>query len=117
VATSAFVALDAGNFAAEVLARDGLTLVECFSDQCLPCKQLARLLMQLSSELPAGVRIATLNVDHNPGLLEQFNVRGVPALLFFKRGALVETRLGVDRKQVLKRAIEAHAAAAVGTSP
>jgi thioredoxin 1 len=106
-----FPAFDTANFDTEVLARPGLTVVDVWSPSCVPCRQLGKLLGQLATELPAGVRIGTVNADadDNAALLARYAVRGVPTLLFFKDGAVVETRTGVDRRQVLKKAIEAHA--------
>jgi thioredoxin len=104
-----FPVFDQANFDAEVLARPGLTVVDVWSPSCVPCRQLSRLLGALATELPAGVRIGTVNADENAALLARYHVRGVPTLLFFKNGAVVETRTGVDRRQVLKKAIETHA--------
>jgi thioredoxin 1 len=104
-----FPVFDAQNFEAEVLARPGLTVVDVWSPSCVPCRQLSRLLGQLATELPAGVLIGTVNADDNAGLIARYAVRSVPTLLFFKNGAIVETRTGVDRRQVLKKAIETHA--------
>ena len=64
---------------------------------------------QLSEEIPAGVRIGTVNADDNPSLIDRSGVRGVPALLFFKDGIEVARRNGVDRRQVLKKLVETHA--------
>jgi thioredoxin 1 len=100
---------DEANFDAQVLGRGGLTVVDFWSDTCIPCKQLSRVLEQLAQEIPEGVVIGKVNSEQNPGLMARYGVRGVPALLFFKDGALVETRNGVDRKQVLKKTVEAHA--------
>ena len=104
-----FPDFDEGNFDAQVLQRPGLTLVDVWAEWCVPCKQMARLLDGLAAELPAGVRIGKLDADRNRALVERYGVRAVPALLFFKDGALVEMRTGVDRRQVLKKAIESHA--------
>lgn len=103
-----FPDFDESNFDAEVLRRPGLTLVDFWAEWCVPCKQMARLLDAMADELPADVRVGKVDADRNPALVERYGVRGVPALLFFKDGALVETRTGVDRRQVLKKAIEAH---------
>jgi len=104
----AFPDFDESNFESEVLRRPGLTLVDFWAEWCVPCKQMARLLEGMADELPADVRVGKVDADRNPALVERYGVRGVPALLFFKDGALVETRTGVDRRQVLKKAIEAH---------
>jgi thioredoxin 1 len=52
--------------------------------------------------------IGTVKVDDNPDLSERYEVRSAPTLLFFKGGAVVETRTGVDRRQVLKKLVEQH---------
>jgi thioredoxin 1 len=109
MAASALAHFDDANFDAQVLQRGGLTVVDFWSETCIPCKQLSRVLEQLAEEIPESVVIGKVDSDKNPGLMERYNVRAVPSLLFFKDGALVETRTGVDRKQVLKKSVEAHA--------
>ena len=106
---TAFATFDQSNFAAEVLARPGLTLVDFWSDGCVPCKQLGKQLTQLAAEIPASVRIGQVNVRDNPELVAKFHVVSVPTLLFVKDGAVVETRTGVDRRQVLKKLVDTHA--------
>jgi thioredoxin 1 len=106
---SAFAEFDDNNFEAEVISRDGLTVVDFWSQTCVPCRQLKKILGQVAEELPEGVVIGTVNGDENLDLLARYGVRGFPTLMFFKGGEVVETRTGVDRKQVLKKAIEAHA--------
>jgi len=97
------------NFDAEVLKQPGLAVVDFWSENCVPCKQLTRVLSQLATEIPPSVRIGTVKVNDNPDLAERFGVRTSPTLLLFKDGALVETRTGVDRRQVLKKLVEMHA--------
>ncbi len=109
MAARAFATFDDANFQAQVLGREGLTVVDFWSQTCIPCKQLSRVLEQLSEEIPETVLIGKVDSEATPGLMERYNVRAVPSLLFFKDGALVETRTGVDRKQVLKKSVEAHA--------
>ena len=100
---------DDSNFDTEVLGRDGLTVVDFWSKTCVPCKQLKKILGQVSEELPENVVIGTVDGDENLDLLARYGVRGFPTLMFFKDGEVVETRTGVDRRQVLKKAIEEHA--------
>jgi len=104
-----FVTWTTLNFDAEVLTQPGLVLVDFYSENCAPCNQLKRVLTQLSTEIPSSVRIGTVKVNDSPELAERFRVRASPTVLFFKGGAIVETRTGVDRRQVLKKLIELHA--------
>lgn len=97
------------NFDEAVLGRQGLTVVDFWSTTCAPCRQLSKVLDQLKPELPGGVVIGKVNADENTGLMERFGVRAMPTLLFIKNGSVVETRTGVDRRQVLKKIIETHA--------
>ena len=83
-------------------------MVDVWSETCIPCRQMTRLLQQVATEIPPQVLIGQLDADLNPGLVARYGVRGLPTLLLFKDGALVETRTGIDRKQVLRKAIEAH---------
>ena len=106
---SEFATFNASNFDEAVLKRPGLTVVDFWSTTCAPCKQLTKVLSQLQAELPEGVVIGQVNADENGSLLERFSVRAMPTLLFIKDGQVVETRTGVDRRQVLKKIIEDHA--------
>lgn len=105
---SDFPEIDEAGFDAQVLGRPGVSVVDFWSTSCIPCRQMTRLLREIAPELPPQASIVKVNADENPGLLERYGVRGLPTLLMFKDGALVETRTGIDRRQVLKKAIEAH---------
>ena len=97
------------NFDTEVIRHPGLTVVEFWSENCVPCKQLTRVLSQLSVEIPRSVRIGTVKVHDNLELAARFGIQATPILLFFKDGALVDKRSGVDRRLVLKKIVETHA--------
>ncbi len=97
------------NFDSEVLERAGLTVVDFWSQSCVPCRQLAKVLTQLAPEVPDGVQIGTVKAEDNIALFDRYGIRSTPTLLFFKDGDLVETRTGVDRRQVLKKVVETHA--------
>ena len=110
MADSDFPAWNEQNFDAEVLGRSGLAVVDFWSENCVPCKQLTRVLAQLATDVPQNVRIGTVKVNDNPDLTARYGIQGTPTLLFFKDGSLVCSRTGVDRRQVLKKLVETHAA-------
>ena len=97
------------NFDSEVMRHPGLAVVEFWSENCVPCKQLTRVLSQLSAEIPPSVRIGTVNLNENVELAARFGIQTTPTLLFFKGGRLVDTRRGVDRRLVLKKLVETRA--------
>jgi len=97
------------NFDSQVLERAGLTVVDFWSQTCVPCRQLAKVLKQLAPEVPDSVQIGTVKAEENIALFDRYGIRSTPTLLFFKDGDLVETRTGVDRRQVLKKVVEQHA--------
>lgn len=100
---------DDQTFDENVLAAEGLVLVEFWNDGCIPCRHLQKLLVRLSDEITPTVQIGTVNIDENPALAERYGIRAVPALFFFKNGEVVETRSGVDRRQVIKKLAATHA--------
>ena len=100
---------DEENFGAEVLSADGLVLVDFWGEACVSCRQLRKVLNQLAEDIPTNVRIGAVNATAYPDLAERYGVRGVPTLLFFKQGKVVDMRTGVDRRQVLKKLVETHA--------
>jgi thioredoxin 1 len=109
MAQSELAVFSDSDFDAQVLGHEGLTVVDFWSETCVPCKQLKKILIQVAEDVPDNVMIGTVNGDKNTDLLARYGVRGFPTLLFIKGGEVVETRTGVDRKQILKKAIEAHA--------
>ena len=107
--TDGFFVLDDANFEASVLARAGVSVVDFWSATCIQCRQMTRLLRQIADEIPPDVLIGQVDADSNLALVARYHVRGLPTLLLFKDGSLVETRTGIDRRQVLRKAIESHA--------
>ncbi|MCH2548988.1 MAG: thioredoxin family protein [Alphaproteobacteria bacterium] len=97
------------NFDSTVLNHKGLTVIDFWSESCVPCIQLTKVLKQLAPELPEGVRIGTVKAEENIGLLDRYGIRSTPTLLFIKNGEVIETRTGVDRRQVLKKLVVSYA--------
>jgi len=104
-----FAVLNQHNFDTEVMHGPGLAVVEFWSENCVPCRQLTRVLSQLSAEIPRSVRIGTVKVNDNLELAARFGIQATPTLLFFKGGALVDKRSGVDHRLILKKGVETHA--------
>ena len=76
-------------------------LVDCWAEWCGPCRMLAPTLEQLAAESAGRYVIAKLNVDENPRTAQHFNVSGIPTMLLFRTGALVDQLVGLAPKAVI----------------
>jgi thioredoxin 1 len=102
--TSPTVALDDSNFEKEVTQSDQTVLVDFWAPWCGPCKMIAPLLDEIATEKAGSVKVAKVNVDENQSLSVKYNVRAIPALLFFKNGQLRDQVVGMTtRKDLLGR--------------
>lgn len=85
----------------EVTESNGITLVDFWAPWCGPCKQLSPILDELSKELANKATIAKVNVDDCPDIAAKYNVRGIPTLILFKDGKVVDTKVGSLSKTAL----------------
>ena len=86
------------NFETEVLKASKLTLVDFWAERCGPCKQVAPILEEISSEMSSEVVIAKHNIDEHPNQATKYGVRGIPTMLLFKDGELKATKVGATTK-------------------
>lgn len=95
------------NFGTDVLGSDKPVLVDFWAEWCGPCKMIAPALEEISDELGEQVTIVKLNIDDHPDTPTQFGVRGIPTMILFKNGEVVDTKVGAAPKAELKRWLEA----------
>jgi thioredoxin 1 len=104
------VAVTDSDFEAQVEKQAGLTVVDFWATWCGPCRMIAPILDQLATEYDGKVRVAKLDVDSNQKTTMRFNVRSIPAMLFFKDGKLVDQVIGAVPKAALAAKFAQHAA-------
>lgn len=95
------------NFDEVVRNSDKVVLVDFWAVWCGPCKMIAPVVEELSSEYDGKAVIGKLDVDNNPNVSVEFGVRSIPTLLFFKGGQLVDRQVGVVPKTVLAQKLNA----------
>ncbi len=88
------VAVDDAGFEEEVLKADTPVLVDFWAEWCGPCKQLSPLVDELAAEMGGKVKIVKVNIEEAPEAPTKYGVRGVPTLMIFKGGEVVDTRVG-----------------------
>ncbi|MHA6299631.1 thioredoxin [Devosia sp. CAU 1758] len=104
-------AVSEANFGLEVLNSSEPVLVDFWAEWCGPCRAIAPVLDELSSELEGKVKIVKLNVDENPGIAAQYGVRSIPTMILFKGGEAADMKIGAGTpKAGLTKWLEGHAA-------
>ncbi len=100
--------LNETSFQTEVLDSDLPVLVDFWSEQCGPCKQLAPVLDQLSEEMKGTAKICKIDAMANMKLAVGYGVRSVPNLLFFKNGEVKDQFIGARiTKEQMRAKLEA----------
>ena len=98
------------NFDQTVNQTEQLTLVDFWAEWCGPCRRLAPTVDELATDYQGRMVVAKMNVDENPSVPMRFSIRGIPTLLLFKGGQIVEQVVGLADKASLKKLIDKHVA-------
>ena len=90
-------------------------LVDFWAEWCGPCRMVAPVLEQIAAEQNDKLKIVKLNVDDNQQTPMQFGVTGIPTMILFKDGQMVERLVGFMPKPQLLKKLQPHLAAGSGS--
>ena len=93
-------------FENDVLKSSIPVIVDFWAEWCGPCKQIGPILEEISDEKKDSLNVFKLNVDENPEIAQKYNVRGIPTLIFFNKGNLIDQKIGSMSKTMLLDWIE-----------
>lgn len=96
------------SFDDEVIKSDKPVLVDFWAEWCGPCRALSPIIDELASEVGEKVKIAKVNIDDSPESPTKYGVRGIPTLMIFKEGKVIDTRVGSMAKSQLVEWIDGH---------
>ena len=96
------------NFDETVLKSAQPVLVDFWAEWCAPCRRLGPTVDALAADFDGRASIGKVNVDENPTVTMRYSIRGIPTLLLFKNGELVDQIVGLAEKEHLTRLIEQH---------
>ena len=93
-------------FDSTVLHSERPVVLDFWAEWCQPCKMLAPTVAEIADEYEDKIKVGKLNVDDNPNTATKYGIRGIPTLLFFKGGQVVQQVTGVKSKAEIKKIID-----------
>lgn len=93
-------------FAAEVLQSSTPVLVDFWAEWCGPCRAVAPILEEISTEYGSKIKIVKLNTDENSAIAIKYGISSIPTMNVFVGGEVVKTIVGAKPKPMLLKDLE-----------
>ncbi|MBZ5584528.1 MAG: thioredoxin [Acidobacteriia bacterium] len=102
------VTITDASFDEDVLRSEVPVLVDFWAEWCGPCRMMAPTIDTVAKEYAGKVKVGKLDVDANGNTAMRYNIRGIPTLLLFKGGRVVEQRVGAVGKSEVQKMLDSH---------
>jgi thioredoxin 1 len=100
------VRIGAQEFKEKVLEEQKLSLIEFYSDSCVPCKRMAPVLAELEEDYAEQLFVGKVNIAWEEALINEYQILSAPTILLFNEGKVVERLSGIQKKTVLEDLIK-----------
>lgn len=97
-----------GSFDKDVLNSDIPVLVDFWAEWCGPCRMMAPTVDQVAAEYAGKLKVGKLDVDANQQTAGRYGIRGIPTLLLFKGGKVVDQKVGAIGKPEFQKMLDTH---------
>jgi thioredoxin 1 len=108
MASNTIFEVNDANFDQDVLKSDQPVLVDFWAAWCGPCRALAPIVDELAQHFQGKIKVGKMDVDSNSATPMRYKVTGIPTLLVFKGGQVVEQLVGYRPKEAIQQALEKH---------
>jgi len=92
------LAVNDSNFDEVVLKSDKPVMVDFWAEWCGPCRMIAPVIEEISSEYTERALVVKCDVDNSPGVAARFGIRNIPTVLYFKNGTVADKQVGAVPK-------------------
>ena len=100
------ITLNESNWEEKVINSNTPVIIDFWAEWCIPCRMITPIVEKISHEYEGKIKVGKLNVDENPSIAGKYQIMGIPTLLFFKSGDIVDRIVGVVPKRVIEEKVK-----------